>query len=504
MVRKAIEAFLWRFFRAFHLLSIEGEEHFPKEGPVLVCCNHVNFYDPFIIQLGSPRPVRFVAWVRGFKHIFGWFMLKMGTIPIDLSKPDRRAFEAVLTVLREGGAIGIFPEGRFTPDGHVVEPKVGAARMAIETGAAICPATLTGNFRAWAPQAPGRQGVWGRIFPRPGKITLKFHPPVRLDEKERMERAHDKEYHKQIIEQVMLPVIRRVEPALRAEERIEELIRAPASHIRIYEWLPFIAISALAVFMRLRSVWDLRLLAAALSAYAAYFTYLLADIRWIKQNRRAKFVRNVAAPALLLIFMFPTLFDTVARLRLAVWHDAAMPAAHLWHYPGVIGIWLCDWWTATYLFPLFYIVSSLWAYYFSHYLQFQKCVRGLLLSFYLGLLLIILVPHLGQGFSVQVPEEQWGPLTRWFYTASPCGHWRFLNFPGFFVLMAVFLWLFDKRHRLSLRAACYFPWLVNLILAVLLYRGLPWTHAIAFGLLGWLVLVYLGRVKFQAHDKRWL
>jgi len=513
MIEPLLQGVLWRFFRTFHLLEIEGEQHVPPSGPVIVACNHINYFDPFIIQLGVARKIRFVAWVRGFVHVYGWFMRRMGTIPIDLSKPDRRAYETVLGVLRAGGVIGIFPEGTFTPDGHVVHPKVGAARMAIETGAVIVPATLTGAFRVWAPHVQGRSG--GHLFPRPGKITLKFHPPVLLDPQERVSREHDKEYHRQVIDQVMAPVIRRVEPSLRAEQRVEELVKAPASHIRIYEWLPLIAIVVGAFFMRWRQVWDARLLAAAALAYGVYFCYVLADIRWMPQNRRTKFLRNIVAPLLLLMAMFPTLFEMVTRLRAAVGDDYVV-AADLWDkaapfvkgvtwpFGAMLGRALADWWTLTYCFPLVYIGTSLWAYYFSHYLQFQKLVRGLLLSFYAGLLLIILVPPLGRAHGIHIPEGQLGGIASWVYTSSPFAGWRIFDFPGFFILIAVYLWLFDLRHRLPARAAWYAPWVMNLILACLLLRGLSWSDALTFGLLGWLVITYLGAVKFLAHDGRWV
>ena len=493
---------LLRFFRVFHLLEIEGQEHVPLQGPVIIACNHINYFDPFIIQATVTRRIRFVAWVRGFVGFNGWFMRRMGTIAIDLSKPDRRAYAAVLTVLRDGGVIGIFPEGAFTPDGHVGHPKVGAARMAIETGAVICPSTLTGNFRVWAPQAPGRTGFWGRVIPRPGKMTLKFHPPVVLDPEARAARQHDKAYHRQIIEAVMAPVIRRVEPSLRAEERIEELLRGPASHIRIYEWLPLIATIVGAFFMRLRQVWELRLWFAAATACGLYVLYLLVDIYWIPQHWTTKLVRNILAPVLLLLVMFPTLFDVVARLRLAAWQGESVPAGW-WPFSGFVGSLLSDWWTLTYLFPLAYIALSLWVYYFSHYLQFQQLVRGLLLSFYAGLLLIILVPPLGRAYPVAVPPDHWGLVARWFYH-SPAASWRFLNFPGFFVLITTYLWLFDRRRRLPRRATWRAPWALNLLMAASFLRAIAWTDALVFALLGWLVIRYLGAVKFLAHDGRWV
>jgi|GEM_PF-4835182 len=54
------------------------------------------------------------------------------------------------------------------------------------------------------------------------------------------------------------------------------------------------------------------------------------------------------------------------------------------------------------------------------------------------------------------------------------------------------------------RAAWQLPWALNLLAAALLLRGLPPIDAVAFALLGWAVLVYLGAVKFLAHDKRWV
>jgi hypothetical protein len=437
----------------------------------------------------------------------------MGTIPINLAKPDRRAYETALNVLREGGVIGIFPEGKFTPDGHVSDPKAGAARMAIETGAKIVPATLTGLFGVWAPQAPGRTGFWGRVIPRPGKITVKFHPPVALDPAEREARAHDKEYHRQITERVMAPVIRRVEPAIRAEARIEELVRQPASPIRIYEALPLLALAVSALIMWRWELAQPQLLVPAALFYACYLSYLLMDIFWVPQNRRAKFVRNVAAPLGLLLAMFPTLFDAVAQMRLSVSGAMMWETLHggtpwyqplRWPFGGLPSRWLTDWWTVTYLFPLAYIASSLWTYYFSHYLQFQKLVRGLLLVFYAGLLLVVLVPVLGRAWPVAAPPETWGAVARWFHQDSPASGWRFVNFPGFFVAVTVYLWCFDRQHRLPARAAWAAPLALNVLAAAMLFRGLPWVDAAVFALFGWLVVRYLGAVKFLAHDGRWV
>ena len=75
---------------------------------------------------------------------------------------------------------------------------------------------------------------------------------------------------------------------------------------------------------------------------------------------------------------------------------------------------------------------------------------------------------------------------------------------GFFLLITTYLWLFDRRHRLPMRAMWYVPWALNLLMAARVLRGLPWVDTLVFAFLGWLVIRYLGAVKFLAHDGHWV
>ena len=42
-------------------IQVTGLEHFPKEGGVLLCANHIDNLDPPVVGISANRPVRFMA-----------------------------------------------------------------------------------------------------------------------------------------------------------------------------------------------------------------------------------------------------------------------------------------------------------------------------------------------------------------------------------------------------------------------------------------------------------
>ena len=49
--------------------TIEGREHVPRRGPVILAANHLSFVDSFVIPLMSPRPVSFLAKAALFAEL---------------------------------------------------------------------------------------------------------------------------------------------------------------------------------------------------------------------------------------------------------------------------------------------------------------------------------------------------------------------------------------------------------------------------------------------------
>jgi len=111
-------------------------DRLPQSGPVIIVTNHVSHVDPFLVAKmvidGARRP-RFLAKDTIFDvPVVGWFMTKMGHIPVKRGTSDaRQSFAAAVESLRRGGMIVLHPEGTVTrdPEGWPMTGKTGAARL---------------------------------------------------------------------------------------------------------------------------------------------------------------------------------------------------------------------------------------------------------------------------------------------------------------------------------------------------------------------------------------
>lgn len=164
--------------RAYLRLRVEGAEHIPPTGPVIIASNHLSFLDSMVIPLAAGRKVGFLGkaeYVQG-SGLTGWakrvwFAEFGGMIPVDRS--DARAAALSLEVAEEhlaaGGAFGIYPEGTRSRDGRLHKGRTGVGRLALATGAPVIPCALTGTDTA---QPAGHRGI------RPRRVTVSFAPPV--------------------------------------------------------------------------------------------------------------------------------------------------------------------------------------------------------------------------------------------------------------------------------------------------------------------------------------
>lgn len=270
-------------FTVYHDIRVQGAEHVPAAGPVIIASNHPTYLDGAFLMVGLRRSVRFMAWEKPFRlPLLGSLMRAYGSIPVDMKKPGRRSFEAAVRVLREGEAFGIFPEGGRTKGLAPMNPlRSGVARLAMITGAPIVPATITGGRRVWRK---------GDLFPKPGPIQVCFHPPIRVDASERLRWRRDKSIEQVIIEDLIGTIHRKLLPSLRKEKRIDRLLEGPPQP-------PSAAIEGIPLYFLLLSrlmmppaAWDLHVRPAVfwIAGYAAALSvelFLEARGFWVKWLR---------------------------------------------------------------------------------------------------------------------------------------------------------------------------------------------------------------------------
>ncbi len=156
-------------------IRVEGKEHLPRDGAVILAANHRSFLDSIFIPLLVGRRVTFVAKAEYFDDPkTAWFFRAVGQIPIRREGGDASegALAAATEVLEGGGVFGIYPEGTRTRDGYLHKGKTGVARLALATGAPIVPVGLIGSDECQPTDAK-----LPRLFKR---VTIRFGPPLSM------------------------------------------------------------------------------------------------------------------------------------------------------------------------------------------------------------------------------------------------------------------------------------------------------------------------------------
>lgn len=110
---------------------VNGLKNVPWEGPVLLVGNHISYIDWALVQMASPRPLRFVLCRRSYeKWYIRLILTQMNVINLDLTKPEL-AMASAREALMRGEAVVVFPENALTRTGNVNKFRLDF-RMAVE------------------------------------------------------------------------------------------------------------------------------------------------------------------------------------------------------------------------------------------------------------------------------------------------------------------------------------------------------------------------------------
>ncbi len=129
--------------------TVTGREHVPGHGALIVIANHVHVADPVLLMLAFPRHITFLAKEELFRYPFlGRLMRDGGMFPIARTGPLERKRDVVRQatgLLARGEVLALFPEGRRSHSGVLLEGKPGAAVLALRAGAKLVPVAIEGT-----------------------------------------------------------------------------------------------------------------------------------------------------------------------------------------------------------------------------------------------------------------------------------------------------------------------------------------------------------------------
>ena len=152
-MRRFLRRFLGILVRIFFPVRAEGRYNIPEDGPFILVANHQSTLDLPVLQLLSRRWIHWLAKKELFSMpIIGSAVKKLGAVPLDRSSTDLAAAKRVMSLLRSGHGVGIFPQGtRVLPEAiqrHL--PKRGSAAFALKTNAPIIPVAIE-RYRLFRP-----------------------------------------------------------------------------------------------------------------------------------------------------------------------------------------------------------------------------------------------------------------------------------------------------------------------------------------------------------------
>jgi 1-acyl-sn-glycerol-3-phosphate acyltransferase len=166
-------------------LRVEGTEHVPREGGVLVVSNHTAFHDWLFVGAALDRPPRFVMHQHHHQYpLLRAFFGASRVIPIAPKKEDpsrlAEAMEAIDRALRAGELVVIFPEGTMSPDGRLSPIRPGFERIVERTPVPTVPVAVSGLFGSSFSRAHGApMSRWsGRVR---AAVTVRFGAPLPAD-----------------------------------------------------------------------------------------------------------------------------------------------------------------------------------------------------------------------------------------------------------------------------------------------------------------------------------
>lgn len=144
-------------------------------GPFVLVANHASYLDPVAILAALDLDYAFVVKSEAARWpVVGRFIQRLGCIPVERTKADESASstERMKSVLAEGRSLVVFPEGTFHRSSGIRPFKLGAFKLAAESGRPLVPLALVGTRRLLRD---------GTIVPRRVRVAVEIGEPVGVE-----------------------------------------------------------------------------------------------------------------------------------------------------------------------------------------------------------------------------------------------------------------------------------------------------------------------------------
>ena len=163
--------------KTFFHYRVFGAENMIEEGPCIIAANHCSYLDPPLVGVACRRAIHYLARKSLLDvPLLGPILPELNVIPVDPNNADRSALMGAIRVVRNGGAVLIFPEGTRSPDGLLQAARPGIGMIAAKTGAPVIPARISGSHEA-LPR--------GGSMPRRARVTVTVGKPIRPESSNR-------------------------------------------------------------------------------------------------------------------------------------------------------------------------------------------------------------------------------------------------------------------------------------------------------------------------------
>jgi acyl-[acyl-carrier-protein]-phospholipid O-acyltransferase/long-chain-fatty-acid--[acyl-carrier-protein] ligase len=160
----------------FYRVRAIGWENIPSGG-ALVICNHLSYVDAVVLQIASPRPMRFIAFAGFVKNPVMRFLFRTaGVIPVTANKP-MKGIRLAIEAIEKGELVCVFPEGAISRTGQLMRLQRGFGLISEAAHAPVVPAVIDGLWGSIYSFA-GNKYLWKspRLMPTP--VCVMFGAPM--------------------------------------------------------------------------------------------------------------------------------------------------------------------------------------------------------------------------------------------------------------------------------------------------------------------------------------